>query len=163
MSDDPLIMVLGELRNLNAKIDAQGEQLRAQGDDIRAQGEQLRALTHVVHAQGEQLRTQGEQLRAQGEQLRAQAELLHALDEKSHAQSEQLLRMRVDLSARMDRLSDGQNALRQDQETTFYVADRAIRINKEATNSIEGQLASMVRQLRALDGRVRAIEGDKAA
>ena len=90
-----------------------------------------------------------------------------ALDTKINARFDALAgdvsKLRTELSARLDALSNQVGFLRDDNQTTFHVADRATRINQEVTQSFNDQMAAMTRLIRTLDSRVRTIEDGNAA
>jgi hypothetical protein len=83
---------------------------------------------------------------------------LTALDTRLDALAGEVTKLRTGLSERLDHLSNEVGFLRDDNQTTFAAADRATRINQDVNKSFNEQLASMVRQIRTLDNRLRTLE-----
>jgi hypothetical protein len=83
---------------------------------------------------------------------------LRELGAKFDALEVDVRKLRGEVSARIDALSDSAKYLRQGGETRSNVGDRAIRSASDVCRSWNDQLASTVLQIRNLDSRVRAIE-----
>ncbi|HYV46466.1 MAG TPA: ATP-binding protein, partial [Myxococcaceae bacterium] len=79
-----------ELKEQNERLQAQQEEVQSQAEEIQAQNEELQSQTEEIQAQNEELQSQNEELQVQGEELHSQGLELRRIVERLSAGEEAL-------------------------------------------------------------------------
>jgi signal transduction histidine kinase/CHASE3 domain sensor protein/ActR/RegA family two-component response regulator len=99
LSHERIERLLGQLRETNRRLQAQGELLQEQNEALQAQSEEIQAQSEEIQAQNEEIQAQSEEIQTQNEELETQSEELRG-------RNAVLERLTHDLETRAARLAE---------------------------------------------------------
>jgi signal transduction histidine kinase len=85
LSHERIERLLGQLRETNRRLQAQGELLQEQNEALQAQSEEIQAQNEEIQAQNEEIQAQSEELQTQNEELETQSEELRGTQRNARA------------------------------------------------------------------------------
>ena len=156
MSDDPTTRILAAVELLGGNLDLlRGEvgELRGEFGELRNQVDGLRSEVGGLRSEVGGLRGEVGGLRGEVGQFGGKVEQLRS----------EVGRLRGDMMARMDRLQDGFNALRDDGTVNFARTDRVESITRGSADEVRAmgvELSGMHRQIQRLQSDVRSLRGE---
>ena len=156
MSDDPTTRILAAVELLGGNLDLlRGEvgELRGEFGELRNQVDGLRSEVGGLRSEVGGLRGEVDGLRGEVGQFGGKVEQLRS----------EVGRLRGDMMARMDRLQDGFNALRDDGTVNFARTDRVESITRGSADEVRAmgvELSGMHRQIQRLQSDVRSLRGE---
>jgi predicted nuclease with TOPRIM domain len=184
MSDDPTIRILtavellggkfeqldAKFERLDGKVEALGSKFERLDGKVEALGSKFERLDGKVEALGskfERLDGKVEALDSKFERLDGKVEALggkvETLDGKFGQLRGEVDRLRGDVMARMDRLQDGFNALRDDVTVNFGRTERSesvVRASVDEVRAMGVELSGVHRQIQRLQSDVRHLRGE---
>ena len=163
MSDDPTTRILAAVELLGGNLDLlRGEvgELRGEFGELRNQVDGLRSEVGGLRGEVGGLRGEVGGLRGEVDGLRGEVGQFGGKVEQLRSE---VGRLRGDMMARMDRLQDGFNALRDDGTVNFARTDRVESITRGSADEVRAmgvELSGMHRQIQRLQSDVRSLRGE---